>query len=95
LEVIAGTMGGLTGVLGFVPFYLFNHKTSRRLIKDSSKAFRFAMVAPLISFALILAGIISCWLLAPGYLVIFAVACITVFLVGIAFFVVRLLKAEK
>ena len=95
MEVFAGTMGSMTGAIGFLPFFLLNHAASKKLIKDSTQVFRYTMLSPLISFALILAGIFICWLLAPVYLVIFAVTCVAVFLVGTSIFVTILVRAEK
>jgi len=88
-------MGSLTGVIGFLPFLVLNRMAEAKLIKDSNKVFRYTMLSPLVSFALILAGIFICWLLAPVYLVIFAVACVSVFLVGTSIFVAILVKATK
>jgi len=95
LEVIAGIVGSIAGVIGFLPYFLLNRMTEKKLVKDSTRIFRYTMLSPLISFALILAGIFSCWLLASEYLVIFAVTCVTVFLVGTGIFVAVLVRAAK
>jgi hypothetical protein len=82
LVILAGVCGGLAGVLGFAPFFFLTKTVQRRFAEEGSKAFRIALLMPLISFVLMAAAIAVCALIASPYLLVFSAVCVVVFLLA-------------
>jgi hypothetical protein len=80
--VLAGVCGALAGVLGFIPFLLLTGTIRKRFVEKGAGILRFALLIPALSFILMIAAMVVCWWLAPGSLMVFAVTCIAVFLMG-------------
>jgi hypothetical protein len=80
--ILAGVCGVLAGVLGFIPFFVLTGTVRRRFAEEGIKAFRIALLVPLVSFVPMAAAIAICGFVAPSYLLVFAVACLVVFLLA-------------
>jgi len=88
-------LGGLAGIVGFAPLLLMSDVIQKRFIKRGSKALKHILVAPLISFVLMLVALIVFWYFASQYLIIFAVVCVAVFLMSsIVYTVVQVKKVS-
>jgi hypothetical protein len=92
VEVLAGVLGCLAGLVGFSPFLLFGKRLRERFAQTGTPSFKSVLLVPVLSFILMVAALALCWLLARTLLMIFAVACIVVFLVATTLFTVWLVK---
>jgi len=82
LAVLAGVIGGLAGIVGFLPFFLLSGKARKRFLAKGKGAFGFTLLIPLLSFVLLIAQMVCGWFFLRDYLLVFAAACVIVFLVA-------------
>ncbi|MCL1879407.1 MAG: hypothetical protein FWF71_02125 [Actinomycetia bacterium] len=92
MELLAGVLGGLAGVLGFLPFLLVGGKIRRRFIEQGTKVLKYIMLLPILSFVLMIAAMLVCWLVAVQYLLVFGLVCVAVFILAMIVFVVVQMK---
>ena len=86
MEVLAGVLGCLVGVIGALPYVLLGQAIRRKFIAQGPKAIKLILLIPFLSVVVLLGAFIVFWLLAPGYLMIFAVAGVVVFIVSTVMF---------
>ncbi|MCL2883203.1 MAG: hypothetical protein FWF30_01875 [Coriobacteriia bacterium] len=84
MEILAGVLGCLVGVIGFLPYALVAGWIRRKAGVQDRRVMKFIVLIPFFSIVLMLAAILLFWWLAADYLVIFAIASLAVFLVGTA-----------
>ena len=82
LQILAGVFGCLAGIVGVAPYFVMSDVVLKRFIKDSSKSLKFTLLAPVLSFILMIVAMIVFWNLYRQYMIIFAVACVSIFLLG-------------
>ncbi|MCL1799577.1 MAG: hypothetical protein FWG23_07580 [Eggerthellaceae bacterium] len=82
MEVLAGFLGGVAGVIGFLPFLFLSGRLRTKFIEEGAKKAAYIFLVPLLSFILMVAALFVLWLAFPQHLMVFSVACIVVFLGG-------------
>jgi len=91
LEILAGALGCVAGIIGFLPYLLLSDVARRKFVEGGRGALMYTMLALVLSFVLMIAAIAICWYVAFSYLVIFAATCVAVFLIlTIVYMVIRL-----
>ena len=75
-----GVLGGLSGLIGFLPFLLLGTVIRQRFIEKGEGALKLAFLVPLISFVPMVLAMLLCWWLAADYMLVFAFTGIAVFL---------------
>jgi hypothetical protein len=92
LGVLAGACGCLAGLLGFAPFLLLGGRIQRLFAEKGRNALGLALLVPALSFVLMIAAMLVCRWAAPEYAMVFAIACIVVFLLSTVVYGVRLIR---
>ncbi|MCL2882929.1 MAG: hypothetical protein FWF30_00460 [Coriobacteriia bacterium] len=92
LEVLAGILGCLAGVIGALPYILLGQVIRRRFIEQGPKAMKLILLIPFLSVVVLLGAFIVFWMLAPGFLMVFAVAGVIVFIVSTVMFTMLRLR---
>ncbi|MDR1014936.1 MAG: hypothetical protein LBL86_08190 [Coriobacteriales bacterium] len=92
MELLAGAAGCLAGLLGFAPFLLLGGRIRKGFVEKGRMVAGPVLLVPLLSFVLMIAASALCRLVAPGYLLVFVVPCVVVFLVGTGVYAIRLVK---
>ena len=94
MKVLAGVIGALCGVIGFLPFYFVGENIKKLFVSQDKKSFKYVLLTPLVSFVLMIVAMLICGLVARQYLMVFGIACIAVFFVCITVFVVLRLRKQ-
>jgi len=71
-------------VIGFLPYALLAGWIRKKADSQNRRVMKYIILIPFFSIVLMLLAILIFWLLAPDYLVIFAVVSLLVFLIGTA-----------
>ena len=96
LEILAGILGCLAGILGCLPFILVGGKIHKMFAAQGPKAFKYVLLLPLVSFILMVGAMLIFRLFVPQHILIFGIAAIAVFLIGmIVFALIRVRSFKK
>ena len=87
--ILIGIIGGLVGA---VPFVVARSRVKARLQKDGVGSIIIGLGATLISFFVLLAEILLCFLVVKDYLLPFAMSAIVVFILAMGVYTVTLMR---
>lgn len=95
MEILAGVLGCLAGALGCLPFILVGAKIRKMFAKKGPSAFKYVLLLPLVSFILMVGSMLGFRALVPQHIIIFGIACVAVFLMGMIVFAIIQVRSLK
>jgi hypothetical protein len=93
VDILAGILGVIAGLIGILPFIALSKLMRHHASLRSFGLVPAGLLGTVVSFALLMAALLICATIAHAYLIVFAVACIAVFLVGTCIYAWRVGKS--
>jgi hypothetical protein len=97
LELLAAVLGIVAGLLGFAPYFLIDRRIRARVENQGIRSIQFGCLSAVVSFVVMAAALVGVRFLMgeARQLLIFAVACIGVFLACMIVYTVLLVRGQK
>jgi len=89
---IAILVGIADGLLGAIPFFVVRSRIKARMKNDGTGGIVIGIAATMVSFLIIAAGIVLCYLITRDSLLPFAISAITVFFLALIVYTATLVR---